>query len=285
MNLKPIIEKPAGALAGLSRIHGDAAPLVQDKIIDILVEIGARYKLSYRDIAHLLLICKIESGFNPDAAAGTSSAGGLGQYTKVTVKEAAKSNVSKLRLGFNLDLSGDYIFDAEHGAYGVVLSFMIAKEHAIEFFAKDYEKHLYLFHHEGWYFKPTKEHMEKTRPQDVLKIIDKNIIPHLDALENLLSKKTEVSFKLLTKDEKPYPDQPYVAIFPSSSPSKHKPGIVQGNTKKDAEFIFGKTDSEGKTQVLKTNGLAEILFIILNKDYKKLPDYKASSASLIRHRG
>ena len=80
LHTKPAIDKPAGALAGNSRVHGDAPAAVQDRIIDMLVEIGARYKLSYRDIAHMLLICKLESGFNPDAAAGTTSAAGLERY-------------------------------------------------------------------------------------------------------------------------------------------------------------------------------------------------------------
>lgn len=74
----PEIEKPAGAPAGRSRVYGDADEKVQDRIIDIIIEIGSRYKLPYRDIAHMLLLCRVESGFNPDAAAGTTSAAGLG---------------------------------------------------------------------------------------------------------------------------------------------------------------------------------------------------------------
>jgi murein DD-endopeptidase MepM/ murein hydrolase activator NlpD len=276
LHKKPKIDKPAGALAGLSRIHGDVDPKVQDRIIDLLIEISARYKLPFRDIAHLLLICKIESGFNPDAAAGTTSAAGLGQYTKATVEEAAKSNISKKRLGFTLDLSDDYVLDAERGAYGVVLSYMIAKERSIKYFGKDYEKNLYLFHHEGWYFNPTDAHMKKAATKEVLGIVDSKILPYLDPLEKLLSKKTDVSFKLFTKDDKPYPDQPYLAIFPNMVGQVNKPAAVQGVAHKDVDFVFGKTDGQGKTKPVRTVGLSEVLFVILNKDYKDLLDVNSN---------
>lgn len=276
LHRKPKIDKPAGALAGLSRIHGDVDPKVQDRVIDLLIEISARYKLPFRDIAHLLLICKIESGFNPDAAAGTTSAAGLGQYTKATVEEAAKSNISKKRLGFTLDLSGDYVLDAERGAYGVMLSYMIAKERSIKYFGKDYEKNLYLFHHEGWYFNPTDAHMKKAATKEVLGIVDSKILPYLDPLEKLLSKKTDVSFKLFTKDDKPYPDQPYLAIFPNTAGQVNKPAAVQGVAHKDVDFFFGKTDGQGKTKPVRTGGLSEVLFVILNKDYKDLLDVNSN---------
>jgi hypothetical protein len=54
LHTKPIIDKPAGALAGNSRINGDATPVVQDHVIDLLVEPRVRFKLTYRDIAHVL---------------------------------------------------------------------------------------------------------------------------------------------------------------------------------------------------------------------------------------
>jgi murein DD-endopeptidase MepM/ murein hydrolase activator NlpD len=268
LHKKPNIDKPAGSLAGRSRVWGDASNEVQDRIIDILVEIGVRYKLAYRDIAHLLLFCRVESGFNPDAAAGTTSAAGLGQYTVATVEEAAKDHISKKRLNFNLDLSGDYVFDAERGAYGVVLSYMICKERAIKYFGKDWEKHAYLFHHESWYLKPTAERMETKAVKEVQGIISAKILPHLDNVEALLSKKGAVSFKLLTRDEKPYVNQPYVAIVPPAA-SKKKPASVQADKPAQPTIIKGRTDGSGKTQEIETPGLAEVLFVILNHDYKQ----------------
>ncbi|MYM93992.1 LysM peptidoglycan-binding domain-containing M23 family metallopeptidase [Duganella vulcania] len=275
LHMQPKIDKPAGALAGLSRIHGDASPQVQDRIIDMLVEIGARYKLPYRDIAHMLLFCKIESGFNPDAAAGTTSAAGLGQYTKATVEEAAKEEVSKKRLGFVLELDG-HVFDAERGAYGIALSYMIAKERAIKYFGKNYEKNLYLFHHEGWYFQATADNMAEERPKAVLKIIQTKILPFLDPLEKLLSAKTNLSFKLLTKDDKPYAGQPYVAIYPAKAGTQGRPVKVQGSKDKP-EVVLGKTDGNGHTSPIIAPGLSEVLFVILHPDYKDLLQVNGNS--------
>jgi len=276
LHKKPNIDKPAGALAGLSRIHGDVSPKVQDRIIDILIEIGARYKLSYRDIAHMLLMCKIESGFNPDAAAGTTSASGLGQFTEAGVEEAAKKHISKKRLDFTLDLSGDYRFDAERGAFGVLLSYMICKEKAKKHFHENYEKYLYIFHHEGWYFSPTAEHLAAQRVKDVRSIINKKILPFLDSLEKLLSQKTNLSFKLITKDEKPHANQPYIAIVPAAASAKKAPSAVQGAPTATAKHVFGKTDGAGLTQPLETSGLSEVVFVVLNQDYK---DYLNVSSS------
>ena len=131
---KPELDNSGSRIAGKSRIHGDIEPLMQDRVIDLLIEIATRYKMAYKDIAHILLFAKIESGFNPDAAAGTTSAAGLWQYTAKTVDEAKKPTVSKSRLGFILDLSGEHVFDAERGAFGVLLSYMICKEKASHFF-------------------------------------------------------------------------------------------------------------------------------------------------------
>lgn len=271
LHKKPNIDKPRSALAGRSRVWGDASNEVQDRVIDILVEISARYKLAYRDIAHLLLFCRVESGFNPDAAAGTTSAAGLGQYTAATVEEAAKPHISKKRLNFILDLSGDNVFDAERGAYGVVLSYMICKERAIKYFGKDWEKHAYLFHHESWYLKPTAERMSSKAVREVQTIIATKITPHLPTVEALLSKKTAVSFKLLTRDDKPYVDQPYVAIVPPAA-SKTKPATIQADKPAQPTIIKGRTDGAGKTQEISTPGLAEVLFVILNHKYKEYLD-------------
>lgn len=275
---KPEIDKPAGALAGKSRIHGDVELDVQRRIIDMLVEIGARYKLCYRDISHLLLICKIESGFNPDAAAGTTTAAGLGQYTSATVEEAAKPHISQKRLSFTLDLSGDYVFDAERGAYGVVLSYMIAKERAMKYFGSDFERHLYLFHHEGWYFKPDEEKMAAQNVKDVMAIINRQILPVIDKLEKLLVQRTELSFKLVTKDDKPYTEQPYLAIFPSPGLPQKKPASVQAEPANKVNYLFGKTDGSGKTDTISLAGLSEVLFVILNKNYKELLRISSHSA-------
>ena len=71
-------------LAGNSRIWGDASAEVQTRIIDILIDESRKFGLSDHQTAYVLAIARIESGFNPDAAAGTTSAFGLGQFTNAT---------------------------------------------------------------------------------------------------------------------------------------------------------------------------------------------------------
>lgn len=274
----PIIEKPISALRGLSRIHGDASPEVQDRVIDILIEVGARYKLPYRDIAHLLLICKIESGFNPDTAAATTSAAGLGQYTDAMMMDVSQSAISKARLGFPIDLRPEYAFDAERGAYGILLSYMRSKELAITHFGSEYEKRLYLFHREGWSFRPTPERMAMEGPKETLQIIDRTILPLLGQLENLLTVNCELSFKLLTKDDQPCERQPFLAIYPSKPSALGLLAKVQG-TAQEAKFVFGTTDETGCTPPICTPGLSEIVFLILNRNYKELLTVDASLCS------
>ncbi len=265
---KPSIDKAAGKIVGQSRIHGDIEPRMQDRVIDLLIEIATRYKMSYRDIAHILLFTKVESGFNPDAAAGTTSAAGLGQYTSDTVKEAAKPSVSKSRLGFVLDLSGEYVLDAERGAFGVLLSYMICKERAAQHFPPDaIEENIYLFHHEGWNFNPKKP-SNPARVADVRAIIAKKILPHLSPVEKLLQAKTKVQFSLKTADGKPYDNQPFVMVIPKETTRKNAPSAVQGSAK--AKVIVGQTDGSGNTPLVVVPGLAEVVFAPMNRQYKPI---------------
>ncbi len=72
--------------AGRSRISGDADPAVQRAAINVLIEKSKQAGLNEEQTALVLAIAHKESGFNPDAAAGTSSATGLGQFTNATRK-------------------------------------------------------------------------------------------------------------------------------------------------------------------------------------------------------
>ena len=81
--IAPEIQKQPNEIAGNSRIWGDISARGQGQVIDLIIEICTRNKLSYREIAYVLLMARVESGFNPDAAAGTTSAAGIGQYTRL----------------------------------------------------------------------------------------------------------------------------------------------------------------------------------------------------------
>ena len=78
------IDQAPGRAAGNSRVWGDASPNTQSRVIDELVAAGERAGMRPREIAYVLATARVESGFNPDAAAGTTSATGLGQFVDRT---------------------------------------------------------------------------------------------------------------------------------------------------------------------------------------------------------
>ncbi|MDE2400039.1 MAG: LysM peptidoglycan-binding domain-containing protein [Burkholderiales bacterium] len=266
LKLNPEVEKQPNEIAGQSRVWGDITTGDQALVIDLIIEIGTRYKLTYREIASLLLMVRVESGFNPDAAAGTTSAAGLAQYTKATVTEARKPHLSKHFLGFELDLSGKNVFDAERGTYGALLSYFICKQRAAKYFPDAIEANIYLFHHEGWYLNPTGKD-DDTNVVAVRKIIKTEILGRLDETEQLLKQKTKVQFTLNTADGKPYVNQPFTAVLPTKSEGQ-QPAAVQ--YLQAVKVVTGVTDGQVRTPSLEVEGLSEVVFSILNANYKKL---------------
>ena len=73
-----------GTVAGNSHIWGDASATTQMASINAIVQAAANAGLDTHDTALLLSIAYVESGFNPSAAAGTTSATGLGQFINRT---------------------------------------------------------------------------------------------------------------------------------------------------------------------------------------------------------
>jgi putative chitinase len=71
------IDKSPGELAGNSRKWGDAPADVKEAVVNMIINEGRKAGLSDRDIAILLAIAYIDSGFNPDAAARTTTASGV----------------------------------------------------------------------------------------------------------------------------------------------------------------------------------------------------------------
>lgn len=255
----PHIIKPEGALAGNSRVVGDASREVQQKIIDKIIEVGVRYHLNYREIAYVLLIAKAESGFNPDAAAGTTSASGIAQYTKGNAEEAEKDNYSKDMLGFSLHMvPWPDRFDAEKGVFGLVLSYMVGRNKAKEMAGAHWENYVYIYHHDGWYTHTTPQEAKKLGSYA---IAEKKIIPHLDAVEAALKSSTKVSFTLNDTQGTPKANQPYVAIVAAAAPAGKPPSAQKA---KEVKVIKGATDGQGKTQPIHVPGVSEIVFAILN---------------------
>lgn len=96
--LLPIDTRP-GRLAGRSHIWGDASHDVQRKVIDAIIAAAKKDGFNVRRIAMLLAMAKIESGFNPDAAAGTTSACGLGQFVAQTGAAFGLNTQNRFEIG------------------------------------------------------------------------------------------------------------------------------------------------------------------------------------------
>jgi putative chitinase len=73
-----------GQLRGNSRIWGDATKATQRASIEAIRTQTKLAGMTAEQEAMVLAIAYIESGFNPDAAAGTTSAQGLGQFIRKT---------------------------------------------------------------------------------------------------------------------------------------------------------------------------------------------------------
>jgi peptidoglycan hydrolase-like protein with peptidoglycan-binding domain len=159
---KDPIDRSPGRLAGNSRISGDASPEVQSRAIDALIEASQRAGLSPRDIAHVLAIARAESGFNPDAAAGTTFAFGLGQF----VRDTGKS------LGITPENRGDVTKQAE----ALVQYF---KSNAAQARHKGQgEDYVYKYHHDGPGSGDGGEGLELSR---------RNVMPYIPRFEKFVA--------------------------------------------------------------------------------------------------
>ncbi len=137
------IDTSNGRLHGNSRRAGDADKKVQKAVIDTLVEKGEEYNLTFREICTLLAIAKLESGLNPDAAAGTTSASGIGQFIDGTgEKYGLTDNASR--------------FSIETGSEALVKHFIDNRDLAKKrgFTGRELEIMIYKYHHDG----PTKDY-------------------------------------------------------------------------------------------------------------------------------
>lgn len=164
----PLVE---GGVRGKSRVHGDASIETQNKVIDSIVAKGREADLSDREIALVLAIAKHESGFNPDAAAGTTSARGLGQFVNKTGKSYGITKDNQWDLDTQIDALIAHTKDNMDLAKG-----------------KD-EAYVYAYHHDG----PSLQY-------GGLKISKDKVMPLVDKFEEYLKSKGELQ-------EPNYPDQ------------------------------------------------------------------------------
>jgi Ca2+-binding RTX toxin-like protein len=127
------IDTTPGRPAGNSRVYGDADPEVQLSSIDAIITAGRNANLSDHDIAYILTIALVESGFNPDAAAGTTSASGLGQFVDGT------------GLSYGIDDTNRWDVDAQ--AEALVNEYINLKAQVAG--NSQGEEYIYAYHHDG----------------------------------------------------------------------------------------------------------------------------------------
>ena len=136
-NFRMPIVKETNQLAGYARGPGQASAEVQRQVMQKIAEYSSHLKIE--DQALLLSIAKLESGFNPDAAAITSSASGVFQLIERT---AANLGLSQSKI-FNADLNiqaGIKLFDQNLALIKDKYSMLSGTDRSVI---------LYALHHDG----------------------------------------------------------------------------------------------------------------------------------------
>ncbi len=122
---------------GLSRRVGDALPATQQQAIDAIISAGHSAGMTDNQIALTLAIAREESGFNPDAAAGTTSASGLGQFVDATGKK------------YGLDGGNRWNLDAQARALVQLTLENINLAKSKGYTGADVDRYTYAYHHDG----------------------------------------------------------------------------------------------------------------------------------------
>lgn len=156
------IDQSDDRLHGQSRRWGDATPEVQSRVIDALIDSSRDAGLSARETAYVLAIARVESGFNPDAAAGTTSASGLGQFID--------------RTGSAYGLNNRNRFDVDAQSDALVAHFIENRDLAQK--RGQGEDYIYKYHHDG----PSKDY-------GGLGLSRREIAPHLDSYERFATER------------------------------------------------------------------------------------------------
>ena len=130
---KDPVDSSNGRPAGNSRIWGDAPPTTQKAAIEALVNSSQEAGLNSRDTALVLAIARTESGFNPDAAAGTTSASGLGQFLNGTGSAYGLTKANRWAIGAQADAFVQHFLENK----------ALAKRRG------QGEEYIYKYHHDG----------------------------------------------------------------------------------------------------------------------------------------
>jgi LysM repeat protein len=280
---------------GNSRIVGDISMENQKIVIDMIVSTAARHGLDYAHIAYALLLCKTESDFNPDAAAGGSTAGGLAQYTVATVKDAENTTQQIVKkdkdgikhtkeklvqgqaqkyLGYDLNMTGSRVFDAANGANAIVLSVLmsrvVAQKNNRSASDEGYWQLLYCLHHDGLYNQDKID--SGAWSKDAKGAYSQNIASNIKPLTKMLqSEKVDTTLHLTGSDQAPVAGKDYVlAAVEKSSNNEPSHASPKKDTQPKIKIVKGKTDGQGKTKPINTGIGDEIIMLLLPKNYSDL---------------
>lgn len=266
---------------GNSRIWGDISTENQKIVIDKIISLGSRLHLSYRDIAYALLLCYAESGFNPDAAAGTTSASGLAQYTEDTMKSFS-SRAKKYLLQKNLTMHPQNVFDVDIGVYGVIAAYLFNKDLATQWIKPNnspkFWQTIYMLHHDGpGYYTDERGKLRAQKGDwkaDAIKTYNQRILPKLDDLELLLKNSTAaVKVQLEDYNGQPIQNKEYIAAVPARKTTESTPGKLSTDRKvaqKSYNVVHGKTDANGFTKELLAGIGCELIILLCSNHSKKL---------------
>lgn len=178
------IDAGDGGLHGESRRWGDATPQTQSRVIDHLIDASRDAGLSSRETAYVLAIARIESGFNPDAAAGTTSASGLGQFIDRTGGQYGLDNANR--------------FDVQAQSQALVQHFIDNRDLARS--RGHGEDYIYKYHHDG----PSKDY-------GGLGLSQREVAPYLDRYERFVEQRLSQT-------------QGHAPTHATSSPASHAEG-------------------------------------------------------------
>jgi hypothetical protein len=127
------IDRSPGRAAGNSRIWGDAPVATQAAAIEALVRASQAAHLDKHQTALVLAIARTESGFNPDAAAGTTSASGLGQFVDRTGAAYGLGNANRWNVDAQATALVHHFLDNQHLAQS----------------RHQGDEYIYKYHHDG----------------------------------------------------------------------------------------------------------------------------------------
>jgi hypothetical protein len=225
----------AGRLHGRTRRHGDATPSTQDEVVKLLIDEALVRGLSAHDAAVIVAIARVESGFNPDAAAGTTSAAGLGQFVR--------------RTGEAYGLTDSNCFDARVNARALVAHYEENKTLAANRGHKgaDLDAMIYKYHHDG----PSGEY-------GGLALAKQHVMPWIPRAEPLISaylKRTGHTSKASGASPTggvPPPGSFRLVVRPAPQPPKDNPGTTVNESLYESIFTLSSIDEKGTERVLGT---------------------------------